>query len=147
MNKSIVCAVLVKKSDTYLLVRKPSHIGPYAGMWITPGGHVETGESIDDCAARELYEETGIKATNYRRLGFADAVTENHNGTQVHMIMLAYLADYADGVVVFNDGELVECVWVTFDEAQSLPLCPPLKYFLALANDFDKTRIPATIVS
>lgn len=48
MNKSIVCGVLVKKCNTYLLVRKPPHVGPYAGKWITPGGHVEMGESIDE---------------------------------------------------------------------------------------------------
>ena len=33
----------------------------YAGMWVMPGGHCEPGESIEACARRELYEETGYQ--------------------------------------------------------------------------------------
>jgi NADH pyrophosphatase NudC (nudix superfamily) len=32
------------------------------------------------------------------------------------MIALAYLADYAEGEVIFRDAELAEYRWVTYDE-------------------------------
>ena len=34
------------------------------GLWSTPGGHLDFGESPDVCAARETLEETGISVSN-----------------------------------------------------------------------------------
>jgi 8-oxo-dGTP diphosphatase len=35
---------------------------PFAGFWIAPGGKLELGESPNECATRELLEETGLTA-------------------------------------------------------------------------------------
>ncbi|KAL6716364.1 hypothetical protein ACLMJK_005930 [Lecanora helva] len=45
-----------------------------AGTWATPGGHLEFGESFEECAAREVMEETGLKVKNVRFL----TATNNH---------------------------------------------------------------------
>ena len=52
-------AVIVRRKGHVLMgLRKGSH---GAGTWSFPGGHLETGETVTMCAARELLEETGVK--------------------------------------------------------------------------------------
>jgi len=49
---------IVVRNGNLLLVRNQR------GLWSTPGGHLDFGESPDICAARETLEETGISVTN-----------------------------------------------------------------------------------
>jgi 8-oxo-dGTP pyrophosphatase MutT (NUDIX family) len=37
-------------------------------MWVPPGGHCDTGESIEECARREFLEETGYHLRDLRLL-------------------------------------------------------------------------------
>ncbi|MGJ8656640.1 MAG: NUDIX hydrolase [Akkermansiaceae bacterium] len=43
-------------------------IAPFEGEWALPGGFIKMGESIDDCARRELEEETGLKGIYLEQL-------------------------------------------------------------------------------
>ena len=52
--------VLVLDNQRVLLGRRRGAHG--ADTWAPPGGHLEFGESIEQCAARELAEETGLIA-------------------------------------------------------------------------------------
>jgi 8-oxo-dGTP diphosphatase len=47
------------RNDTQVLLIKRGR-GPCSGYWALPGGKLHTGESLEECALRELHEETGI---------------------------------------------------------------------------------------
>ena len=54
--------LVIDRSKRVLLFRLVFKRGPLAGQayWATPGGGLEAGESFEDAARRELFEETGI---------------------------------------------------------------------------------------
>jgi ADP-ribose pyrophosphatase YjhB (NUDIX family) len=64
------------KSDAYraspelklcvLLIRRGGH--PFKDHWALPGGFLQRGETIDECAFRELKEETGYVSDHWRHL-------------------------------------------------------------------------------
>jgi 8-oxo-dGTP diphosphatase len=76
-----------------LLGRRLSSHG--VGEWNTPGGHLEYGEGILACAARELLEETGLSASKLRLVG----VVNNLLGAEEkkHYITLCVVAEELTG--------------------------------------------------
>ena len=50
--------LVVNPHDEVLLVRRGGQ--PYKGCWALPGGFMEMDETLEECAVRELHEETGV---------------------------------------------------------------------------------------
>lgn len=60
-NILVAVSVLAQSSDGHILLsRRPSHMRTFPGIWVTPGGHVDQGESLEAAVVRELQEETGL---------------------------------------------------------------------------------------
>ena len=56
--------LLIDDSDRVLLMRVTTPNRPDIRLWITPGGGLDPGETREDAALRELYEETGLREVN-----------------------------------------------------------------------------------
>jgi len=69
----VACVVL--KDDQILLGKRKNSHGE--GLWACPGGHLEWGETLQACAARELFEETGLIATHLREGPFVEVIRED----------------------------------------------------------------------
>lgn len=54
---------LLDPEDRVLLVHELREIGSADSHWITPGGGVESDESLSQAAIREVYEETGLRVS------------------------------------------------------------------------------------
>jgi 8-oxo-dGTP diphosphatase len=93
VNRPLVgIAVIVIKNNRVLLGRRKNAHG--ADTWAFPGGHLEFNESIEDCAVREVLEETGICIKNLRCGPYTNDIFEAEGK---HYVTLFVIADYDSG--------------------------------------------------
>jgi ADP-ribose pyrophosphatase YjhB (NUDIX family) len=58
VNPKLVIGVIPERRGKLLLLRRA--IEPRLGTWTFPGGFMEIDETVEECAAREAHEETGL---------------------------------------------------------------------------------------
>jgi 8-oxo-dGTP diphosphatase len=114
--------VLVIQDGLVLLGRRRGSHG--AGTWSAPGGRLEFGEDIEDCAVRELQEETGLTASAielgpYTNDVFAEA--------QEHYVTVFVVARGIEGTPRNLEPEKCEgWAWYAWDQFPE-PLFTPLR--------------------
>ncbi|MCX6469464.1 MAG: NUDIX hydrolase [Corynebacteriales bacterium] len=84
-------------------------------MWSLPKGHIETGETVEQTAMREVAEETGIEGTVVASLGKIDYwfVSE---GKRIHKTVHHYLMRSIGGELSDADYEVAEVAWVPLSD-------------------------------
>jgi len=75
------------------------------GCWSFPGGHLEFGETIEECARREVLEETGIKIKN---LSLGTFTNDIFSEEEKHYVTLLVIADYAVGNLEVREPDKCE---------------------------------------
>ena len=123
--------------DQQLLLGKRLSKGLHT-CWQLPGGHLEVGETVTECAQREVQEETSLQVHKLRHLGFTNQPFSAINGeTQQSYITLFVSCEYAIGKAQTCEPDKCEC-WQWFDYRQlPSPLFEPITLFmeqLALAQ-------------
>lgn len=86
--------------------------------WGIPGGAMELGESLEETAARELYEETGLRAESFRLLTVLsgqDLYFEYPNGDKLFSVVTLFLAQGVTGNLAQHDEESTELRYFGLD--------------------------------
>ncbi|MFT3849188.1 MAG: NAD(+) diphosphatase [Propionivibrio sp.] len=103
--------VLIRRGDELLLARSP-HFRP--GMFSALAGFVEAGETLEQCAVREVREEVGVEIANLRYF-------QSQPWPFPDSLMLAFFADYAGGDITPDPVEIAEAGWFPIDALPGLP--------------------------
>jgi len=85
------CCFVRRAPDELLFAQRA--VEPCKGEWCLPGGFVELGETTEEAALRELYEETGLRSEKAQLLGVATRQSP-HSGA---ILVLGYLIDDYEG--------------------------------------------------
>ena len=101
------CIVITKEAEPkVLLIQRGDE--PYKGCWAFPGGFMEIDETTEQCAIRELEEETGLKVDEVHQIGAFSKVDRDPRG---RTITVAYLAFVEAPVEVKGQDDAANAEW------------------------------------
>ncbi|MCG2783739.1 MAG: NUDIX domain-containing protein [Anaerolineae bacterium] len=126
-------AIIVTRGNQVLLLKRLNVHG--AGSWSTPGGHLDFGETPEECAIREAREETGLDIANIAFKAITNDVFETENK---HYISIWMEGEYQSGeAVLAAPYESSEIGWFDWDKL-------PQPLFLPFQNLLNGNRYPKT---
>ncbi|HWI62500.1 MAG TPA: NUDIX domain-containing protein [Symbiobacteriaceae bacterium] len=126
--ENIRTRTIVLRGDTILL-HPPRQGGP---AWALPGGGLEPGESLAECAEREVFEETGIRVRAGRIAFLVEWVVPTYtpagepgdgHGFGIEVYHIARPVEPVPDTVAEHDGDL-PAQWVPLAEVEKLPIYP-----------------------
>ena len=125
MIQTTIC-YLEKDGLVLLLHRVKKKEDMNAGKWIGVGGHVEEGETPEDCILREFWEETGLTLTQFEKRGIVRFTFDRWPEEEMHLYTAT---DYAGELHACDEGELK---WVSREFLNELPKWEGDQIFLDL---------------
>ena len=101
------CVVFTKeKEPKVLLIQRGNE--PYKGCWAFPGGFMNMEETAEECAVRELKEETGLTVKQIQQIGAYSKVDRDPRGRTVS---IAYLAIVDTPTAVSGMDDAAKAAW------------------------------------
>ena len=101
------CIVITKEENAkVLLIQRGNE--PDKGTWAFPGGFMNMDETTEQCAIRELEEETGLKVKDVHQIGAYSKVDRDPRG---RTITVAYLAIIDKPISVVGQDDAAKAEW------------------------------------
>ena len=112
------CIVITREAEPkVLLIQRGGE--PFKGAWAFPGGFMDMDETTEQCAIRELEEETGLHVSDIKQIGAYSKVERDPRG---RTITVAYLAIIDKPATVTGQDDAAKAEWWPVDAL------PPLAF-------------------
>ena len=112
------CVVMTKEDVPRVLLIERG-FEPFKGCWAFPGGFMNMDETTEQCAIRELEEETGLKLNDLYQIGAYSKVDRDPRGRTITVAYLAIIDAYAE---VRGQDDAAKAQWFPIDAL------PPLAF-------------------
>lgn len=130
-------AVVTDSEGRIVLVHRKDN-----GLWALPGGGMELGESIEDCAVREVREETGLHVRITGLVGVytnPNHVIEYSDGEVRQQFSLCFTTELLGGTLA-HDTESTAIAWVDPQRIPELDMHPSMR--LRISHYLDRNPAP-----
>ena len=104
---TVDCIVIAQEPEIKVLLIERAD-DPYKGCWAFPGGFLNMDETTEQCAIRELEEETGIKVESVHQIG---AYSKVDRDLRDRTITVAYLAIIDKSLSVIGMDDAAKADW------------------------------------
>ena len=112
------CIVITREAEPkVLLIQRGGE--PFKGAWAFPGGFMDMDETTEQCAIRELEEETGLHVSDIKQIGAYSKVERDPRG---RTITVAYLTIIDEPIAVTGQDDAAKAEWWPVDAL------PPLAF-------------------
>ena len=118
-------AVILMRDDKVLLMKRKGSHGP--GTWTVPGGHMDLGETPEQCGARESKEEVGVEVVDLRFRAITNDIFEGEGRQSISIWMDGKIQSGEPRIVAEKEGS--EIGWFAWDTLPQ-PLYLPLENFV-----------------
>lgn len=108
-------ATMVFKDGKILLGQRKGAHG--VGEWACPGGHLEFGETVEECARRELAEETGLEIVSFKLGPWTENLLEN--GKKHYITLFVFVTEFTGEVQLLEPDKCQGWDWFSLDELPS----------------------------
>ncbi len=128
--------VLGDDNKEILLVRHRKGSRQY---WVLPGGRLEYGETFNECAVRELKEETGLEIAVEGLIFLSEAIAPDRSR---HIVNIYVKAKILGGTLkVGNEPVLAGVDFLPLTQLESITIFPPVgrAILLSAANNFSES--------
>lgn len=141
----VAVTAFIVKDGKYLICRRSPNKKRFPGMWVAPGGKMETNDYLqlpkdtkdwwynvlERTLKREIKEEVGININNIEYI--TSAATIYNDG--VPSLLISCLANYVDGEISLQKEELDDYAWISLDEAKNYNLIDGIYDELVMAEN------------
>lgn len=120
------------RGEDVLMIRRGKP--PREGAWSLPGGRQKLGETVRDCALRELHQETGVEAEIGPLVDVVDSLTrDGDGGLEYHYTLVDFRADWSGGEPR-GGGDAANARWFTRAELDAVDLWCETRRVIELAR-------------
>ena len=110
------CVVITREAEPKVLLVQRG-FAPYKGCWAFPGGFMNMDETAEQCAIRELEEETGLKVSTVYQIGTYSKVGRDPRG---RTITVAYIAIIDSPLEVQGRDDAAKAEWFPISDLPEL---------------------------
>ncbi len=121
-------SVMIKRGTLCLFMKRKGKHGD--GQWSFPGGKLDFGETIEECAIREVKEEIGIDITDPKFVYLTNDLFPDHD---LHFITVLMECDYLGGEILnLEKDKCSDIVWSRIEDVSRGSMFLPLRKYYDL---------------